>query len=79
MGRYPGLRNLFNPTEQITMLQKIMRAMYVVFFLLSFLVLAVSSTTKLDLQPIERASVAVFGIVNAIVFSELAFEKKRKG
>ncbi len=56
-----------------------MRAMYVVFFLLSFLVLAVSSTTKLDLQPIERASVAVFGIVNAIVFSELAFEKKRKG
>jgi hypothetical protein len=61
------------------MLQKIMRAMYVVFFLLSFLVLAVSSTTKLDLQPIERASVAVFGIVNAIVFSELAFEKKRKG
>lgn len=61
------------------MLQNIIRFLYVIFFIASLGVLAVSATTKLDLKPVERASVAVFGIVNAIVFSELAFEKKRKG
>lgn len=59
------------------MFKSVMRVLYLVFFIASLGVLAVSATTKLDLLPIERASVAVFGIVNAIVFSELAFEKKK--
>lgn len=56
--------------------QAIMTAIYVVFFLLSLAVLAYASLTKDEIKPFERAATAVFGIVNAIVFSELAFGKK---
>jgi hypothetical protein len=54
---------------------KILTAMYVVFFLLSLSVLAVAALTKYELTPLERSTTAVFGIVNAVVFSELTMRK----
>lgn len=58
--------------------QRIIRFFYVIFFLLSFSTIALSLLAIIQISNVERALLIIFGVSNALIFSELAFGKWKK-
>lgn len=62
----------------MSMYQRLIRFFYVVFFLICLIPIALSLLALIEITNTERALLIIFGVFNALIFSELAFGKWKK-
>lgn len=62
----------------MSLFQRLIRFFYVAFFLLCFVPIALSLLAVINISNTERALLIIFGVFNALIFSELAFGKWKK-